>query len=445
MQRMWSGLTLRGQLTILLATTVLLFEIITTSVEYHVLRARAIERERTTATDFARTAYTFFSIIPAHVRDELAAGVEGPRHAVRFESLIAEQATYLPKQAARLLSTLQDLGYDVDKVIISERWTAHPDPSRFELRRGNLVEIDVAMRDASRGEWLVATTRDISMPAVIPLLITVSLESFAAIVVLLAVLAVIGRLLGPMDRLSESANRIAHGEIVSPLRLQGSADMRDTIKTFNQMSESVAQTISYQQSLIQSLGHDLKAPLATARMLVDDATVPPARDQIDASLERVQAILASITDFTRATLRDGDVERVDLASLLEALVEEAEGRNHEVTSELADDVIVPARYHAIERALRNLIENACIHGGRARVTLVREDDNALIWIDDWGDGIDEDMLEQVFEPFSRLSTDPRGSGLGLAIARTIIVDHGGNLKLENRAEGGLRQSVTLPI
>jgi len=83
------------------------------------------------------------------------------------------------------------------------------------------------------------------------------------------------------------------------------------------------------------------------------------------------------------------------------------------------------------------------------VTLAQDKRQAIITIDDNGPGIAPDRLDAMFEPFTRgddsRSLETGGAGLGLSIARTIIVAHGGQITLENRQEGGLRVTVTLPL
>ena len=95
-------------------------------------------------------------------------------------------------------------------------------------------------------------------------------------------------------------------------------------------------------------------------------------------------------------------------------------------------------------ALRNLLENAAAYGARAVVHVERDDEEIRVVVEDEGPGIPEADLERVFEPFVRLeasrSRETGGSGLGLAIAR----GHGGDIRLANRAEGGLRATVALP-
>ena len=72
----------------------------------------------------------------------------------------------------------------------------------------------------------------------------------------------------------------------------------------------------------------------------------------------------------------------------------------------------------------------------------------VIDIEDYGPGIPDGELENVFAPYHRLeasrSLETGGHGLGLSIARSIILEHGGTISLANRPEGGLRATVSLP-
>lgn len=106
------------------------------------------------------------------------------------------------------------------------------------------------------------------------------------------------------------------------------------------------------------------------------------------------------------------------------------------------------RPNALRRALRNLIDDARRYGGSARISSEQEGETLIIRINDDGPGLPPDHLRRVFDPFERLETsrsrDTGGTGLGLSIARAIIQAHGGDVTLENRAEGGLRALMHLP-
>jgi len=104
---------------------------------------------------------------------------------------------------------------------------------------------------------------------------------------------------------------------------------------------------------------------------------------------------------------------------------------------------------ALRRLFANLIDNAARYGTSATLDWNIAGDMAIIHIDDHGPGIDSNQVEWLFEPFVR--GDPSrnratgGSGLGLAIVRSIARRHGGDATLANRAEGGARATVTLPV
>jgi signal transduction histidine kinase len=98
--------------------------------------------------------------------------------------------------------------------------------------------------------------------------------------------------------------------------------------------------------------------------------------------------------------------------------------------------------------LRNLMINAATHGRRARVRVEgSEGAKAQVIVEDEGPGIPHELLGQVFEPFFRVDPGRRqniaGAGLGLTIAREIVQRAGGDIKISNRKDGGLKQVVEL--
>ena len=110
---------------------------------------------------------------------------------------------------------------------------------------------------------------------------------------------------------------------------------------------------------------------------------------------------------------------------------------------------VRARPLALKRALTNLVSNAVMYGGAARVRLIPPIGGMLtIEVEDDGPGIPPGELDRVFEPFHRgepsRSRETGGVGLGLPIARNIFRAHGGDVTLANRSMGGARATATFP-
>ena len=111
-------------------------------------------------------------------------------------------------------------------------------------------------------------------------------------------------------------------------------------------------------------------------------------------------------------------------------------------------MVLSCKRLAIKRGVTNLVENALNYGGSARVQVRRTTRAVVIQIEDDGPGIPEEDLEVVFAPFYRREGSRNrhtgGLGLGLSIAQAVAEDHGGEIHLSNRSEGGLRAEFWLP-
>ena len=82
-------------------------------------------------------------------------------------------------------------------------------------------------------------------------------------------------------------------------------------------------------------------------------------------------------------------------------------------------------------------------GGTLRIEARTQGDIAVITIQDTGEGIDPDLVDQFFEPF--FTTRSEGTGLGLAIVRRLIEAHGGQISIANAETGGAVVTVRLPL
>ena len=119
-----------------------------------------------------------------------------------------------------------------------------------------------------------------------------------------------------------------------------------------------------------------------------------------------------------------------------------------VTVSAGEKIVLPVQVTWLRRALRNLISNALRYGGSAEVSLLRAGGRVILRVDDSGPGIPPDQVATMLEPFQRGEASRNratgGAGLGLTLARAIAEQHGGELVLENRSEGGLRAEIRLP-
>jgi signal transduction histidine kinase len=169
----------------------------------------------------------------------------------------------------------------------------------------------------------------------------------------------------------------------------------------------------------------------------------------------MQALIDDMHHLTEATLtlaKDESftekTDKVDLSSLIEGICDDLQDAGIDCTAHVERGENLYCRPFSLRRAIRNVAENGAKYGKRSRISLKDDGRSVSVIIDDDGPGIPDDQKEKAFQPFVRLegsrSRETGGSGLGLAITRSIVLNHGGEITLTNRPEGGLRVTMILP-
>jgi len=310
------------------------------------------------------------------------------------------------------------------------------------------LEVSVLM---DNGHWL---SLQAMAPMVPPLLarqtIIFLMTSMVLVLVVLAVM--VRRITQPLSLLSKAAVELGMGERVPPVPEQGPADLRETIRAFNQMNSRLQRFVSDRTRMLAALSHDLRTPITSMRLRVEMMPDSPDRNQLLATLEEMQQMSEATLAFMRQAA-DNEVTRpVDLNAMTGSLCDDLAELGQNVNYRESREVIIRCRPVSLKRALRNLIENGVKYGQRVDVQLesyVRAEHSFVaVVIQDAGQGIPEEQMEQVFEPFFRLegsrNRDTGGIGLGMAIARNIARNHGGEIFLKNTASG-LRVTLELPL
>jgi two-component system sensor histidine kinase KdpD len=220
-------------------------------------------------------------------------------------------------------------------------------------------------------------------------------------------------------------------------------------------------------SLLSSVSHDLRTPLATiagassslleGSPTQDDKTRQELLQSIVDESHRLARLVDNLLDMTR--LESGIVPLNKQWHVLEEIVGSARSRlrkeleHHPVHVEIPIDFpLVQLDGLFMEQVLVNLLENAARYtpaGTQIDISAKREGQQAVIRVADNGPGLPSGSEARVFDKFFRGSTTPtadgrRGAGLGLAICKGIIQAHGGYISARNRQSGGAEFVVSLP-
>jgi two-component system, OmpR family, sensor histidine kinase KdpD len=228
-------------------------------------------------------------------------------------------------------------------------------------------------------------------------------------------------------------------------------------------SRVAAETEGLRNTLLASISHDLRSPLAViagASSALNDPSLnfdAEVRGQLTASIEskahEMSEIISNVLDLMRfeaghVALRR-DWQSID--DLIGSALSRLEPRlaDHSVEIDVPDlpDVYVDAPL--ITQVLANLLENAAKHtpaGTRVTISAGLEGDKLWIAIEDNGPGLPEGDPERLFAKFQRGRDEGNtgGAGLGLAICRAIVIAHGGKIGAAPRTGGGARFVITLP-
>jgi signal transduction histidine kinase len=162
----------------------------------------------------------------------------------------------------------------------------------------------------------------------------------------------------------------------------------------------------------------------------------------------MNAIIGTFLSYARASSEVEERGRIDLGALVESVCDDLGDLGAPIDCRADPGLVVSCKRLAVKRAVTNLVENAIKHGHEARVAVRRQAGRAVVSVEDRGPGIEEGQLANVLLPFRRAGGDavrPPGAGLGLSIAQAIAEDHGGEVRLANRPQGGLRAEIALPF
>lgn len=261
-----------------------------------------------------------------------------------------------------------------------------------------------------------------------------------------------------MEILDETRQAIAYSQRLQKLTVElKSANER--LKGLDRMKDEFIATVT----------HELRTPLTAIRsiaeILNDNTELPPARRQEFSGIilkesERLSRLITEVLDFQKieAGLMEWNMQKLDLG----AVVADALNATYRLIQEhrIFLETAVPDSLPPIEgdrdrliQVLVNLISNAVkfcdASGGRIAIRVAAGRNHMKIAVADNGIGIHPDDQRLIFERFRQAKDPnrgrPQGSGLGLAIVRSIVVRHGGHVRVDSEPGKGATFTVELPL
>jgi signal transduction histidine kinase len=289
-----------------------------------------------------------------------------------------------------------------------------------------------------------------------------------ALIVVAAFTAVITRFLTrPIRELIQVAQELSKGRFGVTVKVRSNDEISQLKKTFNQMSQRLADYHTSRKELFADISHEIRSPLARiqsdAEILIDREMEKEAREQhLKAICEDVKGINQVIEDLSMLSRLEYNQLKLKTSpsSLHDIIVQESakfglqlEEKGIHLKQTVPSDIpLITMDSKRIGQVISNLLTNSLRytpHGGI--IDMGAKIHGALIevWVKDTGQGIPKEALSHIFNRFYRVdksrSRISGGTGLGLAICKHFIEAHGGTIRAESDFGQGTRISFTLPI
>jgi two-component system sensor histidine kinase MprB len=290
------------------------------------------------------------------------------------------------------------------------------------------------------------------------LAVTVAVAAAAAAAAAgLAGILVARRVSRPITALAGAAEQVAATQdLDTPVPVEGDRETARLAESFNTMLAALSASRDQQRRLVRDASHELRTPLTSLRTNLQhlrragDLPAEERSEVLAASLAEVDE-LTSLTEELVELATDGRTDEpvapIPLEELAAAVVQRESRRGRcPVTLTVHDPAVVEGRWARLERAVGNLVDNACKFsppGSPVEVTVTGH----LVEVRDHGPGIDAADLPRVFDRFfrSERTRGMPGSGLGLAIVQAVADQHGAVVTAANAPDGGAVFRLAFPV
>src|SRR4051794_38373025 len=274
-----------------------------------------------------------------------------------------------------------------------------------------------------------------------------------------AVWVLVGRALRSLDQVRRRVAEIDARALSARLDVPATRDeLAALVQTMNDLLDRLQASDRAQRAFVSDASHELRSPLATlstaaelAGRTHDDEVRTRLLETMNAELVRMRGLVGNLMTLARVDAHDAEAAPVDidLDDLVDHEVRRLRATSRLTVSARIEPVRVQADLARVAQPLRNVVDNAERHAvARIALTVTRQGDEAVVWVDNDGPEVDPTDRERIFERFVRLdvsrSRDVGGGGLGLAIAGAGLTSRGGHVAVVAPREGWCRFEIRLP-
>ena len=258
----------------------------------------------------------------------------------------------------------------------------------------------------------------------------------------------------PLADLSAAAEQIGSGDLDTPIPRKGPAEAVVLADTMQSMSTSLKARDEELQMMLAGIAHEVRNPLGGIELfgglLKEDLADDPRAKHVDKILKELGTLAKVVNDFLHFARRTEPEPRsvsahdllFEVATLAEKQAQDRQVEVH-ISADRALEITVDPE--SMKRALLNLVVNATqaapTKTGRVELAVTADERSITLTVADNGPGVPLEQRSQIFQPF--FTTKQKGTGLGLALVQKTVIQHQGEIRVDDRPGGGARFVLTI--
>ena len=263
----------------------------------------------------------------------------------------------------------------------------------------------------------------------------------------------VNKMLNPVRLLKQGAERIRQGDLGYRVKSNLQDELGELTESINHMADSLQSMLEAKRQLLMAISHELRTPITKAKLRMEFMPESDEKDQLKEDINEIDLLISDLLEAERLNNDHSALvsERVLLANFVRSIAESFKSNNGEIEIEIpVNDLEFEIDKLRIRLLITNLLNNAVRHGkgNLINVGVSFSGDRGIIEVKDNGEGISEEHITQITEPFYRADSarqrNTGGFGLGLYLCRLIAQAHGGEMIIVSQEGQGTQITVNLP-
>ena len=272
-----------------------------------------------------------------------------------------------------------------------------------------------------------------------------------------------GKISVPVKAATRAAKDIARGNYNNRINTDiCTMELSELGNAVNHMAESLDNQEMLRRRLTSDVAYELRTPVANVSSNIEaiiEGALEPTNERLSSCYNELERITGIITELEKLRqiegenmiLHIGHVDIYELAKEVKLIFENEMSKKNIRCDIIGEHIDVCVDKDKMSQVLNNLISNAVKYTdnyGNIQITVIQENENVVITVEDNGCGIDDNDIQYIFERFYRTDKSRNrstgGAGIGLTITRAIVQLHGGTIHVESKKGVGSLFKVTIP-